>query len=80
MLIWEDIEGFDLKESYTIVGRGGIMMLRKIQTKLVIQTNDGITSLVEPGFKENKRNLIRTMADKAPERLQPDLEEVSEAW
>jgi len=80
VLTWEDIRGFDLKESYTVVGRGGIMLPRKLQTKLIIQTHDGITSLSEPGFKETKRLLIRTIKDKAPERLQPDLEKVSEAW
>jgi len=80
VLSWEDIRGFDLKESYTVAGRGGAMIPRKLQTKLIIQTNDGITSLSEPGFKETKRLLIRTIKDKAPERLQPDLEKVSEAW
>lgn len=80
VLTWEDIRGFDLKESYTVAGRGGIMLPRKLQTKLIIQTNDGITSLSEPGFKETKRLLIRTIKEKAPERLQPDLEKVSGAW
>ena len=80
VLIWEEIQGFDLKESYTVAGRGGAMLPRKLQTKLIIQSNDGITSLSEPGFKETKRVLIRTIKDKAPERLQSDLEKVSEAW
>ncbi len=80
VLIWEDIQGFDLKESYTVVGRGGVMLPRKLQTKLIIQTTGGMTSLVEPGFKETKRKLVSTIKDKAPERLQPDLEKVSEAW
>ena len=80
VLIWEDIQGFDLKESYTVAGRGGAMIPRKLQTKLIIQTNSGIKSLSEPGFKETKRVLIRTIKDKAPERLLPDLEKVGEAW
>jgi len=80
VLAWEDIQGFDLKESYTVVGRGGIMLPRKLQTKLIIHTTGGITSLFEPGFKETKQKLINTIKDKAPERLQPDLEKVSEAW
>jgi hypothetical protein len=79
-LIWEDIQGFDLKETYTVVGRGGIMLPRKLQTKLIIHTTGGITSLFEPGFKETKQKLISTIKDKAPERLQPNLEKVSEAW
>ena len=80
MLIWEDIRGFDLKETYTVAGRGGAMLPRKLQTKLIIHTTGGISSLFEPGFKETKQLLIRTIKDKAPERLQPDLEKVSEAW
>jgi len=80
VLIWEDIQGFDLKESYTIVSRVGVMLPRKLQTKLIIQTTGGMTSLVEPGFKETKRRLISAIKDKAPERLQSDLEKVSEAW
>ena len=80
VLAWEDIQGFDLKESYTVVGRGGAMIPRKLQTKLIIRTNDGIASLVEPGFKETKQKLIRTMKEKAPERLQSDLEKVREEW
>ncbi len=80
VLTWQDIQGFDLKESYTVVGRGGVMLPRKLQTKLIIQTNDGITSLVEPGFKETKWKLISTIKDKAPERLHSDLEKVNEEW
>jgi len=80
VLTWEEIHGFDLKESYTVVGRGGIMLPRKLQTKLIIRTADGITSLVEPGFKETKRNLIGIIKDKAPERLQRGLNKVSEEW
>jgi len=80
VLIWEDIQGFDLKESYTVVSRGGIMLPRKIQTKLIIQTTSGMTSLVEPGIKETKLKLISMIKDKAPERLQSDLERVSEEW
>ena len=37
-------------------------------------------SLFEPGFKETKQELISTIKGKAPERLRPDLEKVSEAW
>ena len=80
VLPWQDIRGFDLKESYTVAGRGGAMLPRKLQTKLIIHTTGGISSLFEPGFKETKQLLIRTIKDKAPERLQPDLEKVSEAW
>jgi hypothetical protein len=80
VLTWEDIQGFDLKDSHTVVGRGGTMIPRKVQTKLTIKTADGISSLVEPGFKATKRKLIRTIMDKAPERLQSDLEKVSEVW
>lgn len=79
-LIWEDIQGFDLKETYTVMGRGGAMLPRKLQTKLIILTTSGITSLFEPGFKETKQKLINSIKDKAPERLQPDLEKVGEAW
>jgi hypothetical protein len=80
VLPWQDIQGFDLKETYTVVGRGGIMLPRKLQTKLIIHTTDGVTSLFEPGFKETKQKLISTIKDKAPERLQSDLEKVSEEW
>lgn len=80
VLIWKVIQGFDLKESYTVVNRVGIMLPRKIQTKLIIQTTGGTISLVEPGIQETKRKLISTIKDKAPERLQPDLERVSEEW
>ena len=79
-LPWQDIQGFDLKDSHTVVGRGGTLIPRKLQTKLVIHTNDGITTLVEPGFKKTKEELISTIKEKAPERLQPDLQKVSEAW
>ena len=80
MLLWQDIQGFDLKDSHTVVGRGGTLVPRKLQTKLVIHTHDGITTLVEPGFKKTKGELISTIKEKAPERLQADLEMVREAW
>jgi len=80
MLPWEDIQGFDVKDSYTVVGRGGTLLPRKIQTKLIIQTIHGVTSLVEPGLKETKQRLIRSIQDQSPQRLWPDLERVRDAW
>ncbi len=77
---WRDVRGFDLRDSYTVVGRSGTMLPRKLQTKLLIETTDGVTSLVEPAMKETKRKLIRTIKEKAPERLWPDLENVKQKW
>lgn len=79
-LKWEDIKGFDRRGSYTVVGRGGTMIPRKIQTKLVILTNRGEMTLVEPGYRKTKHKLISTIKENAPDRLQPDLEEIRKAW
>ena len=79
-LKWEDIEGLDVRGSYTVVGRGGTMIPRKIQTKLVILTNRGEMTLVEPGSRKTKHKLISTIKENAPDRLQPDLEEIRKAW
>ncbi|MFP4087512.1 MAG: hypothetical protein ACLFUL_12040 [Desulfobacteraceae bacterium] len=61
VLNWEDIEGFDRRGSYTMVGRGGILIPRKIQTKLVILTSKGEMTLVEPGYRKTKHKLISTV-------------------
>lgn len=80
MLEWENIEGFDTKESYTVVGRAGTMMPRKLQTKLLIRTAKGDVTLVEPGYRKTKQKLIGAFMRHAPQRLRPDLEKLRKMW
>ncbi len=77
---WEDIRGFDLKETHVAVERGGFMMPRKLQTKLVIQTTRGAIELVEAGTKKIKERIIRELKRNAPDRLKGDIANVGEKW
>ena len=77
---WKDIRGFDLKDTHVAVGRVGILMPRKLQTKLVIQTTRGAIELVEAGTKKIKERIIRELKRNAPERLKRDIASVGEKW
>lgn len=79
-LIWDNIRDFDLKATYAVVGRVGLLIPRKVQTKLVIETTSGQTTLPEPGLRKTKNELIRTLGSNAPERLRPGLDQVLEQW
>ena len=70
---WEDIQGFDLKETYTVAGGDEFRAPRKSQTKLVIHAKRGDMELFEPGLKKTKSALISALADNAPQRLQGEI-------
>ena len=73
---WKDIQGFDLKETYTVAGGNEFRAPRKLQTKLVIHTNRGDMELFEPGLKKTKSALISALGDNAPQRLQGEIEKL----
>ncbi len=77
---WKDIRGFKLKETYVAVERIGILMPRKLQTKLVIQTTRGAIEFVEAGSKKIKERIIRKLERNAPGRLKGDIASVGERW
>ncbi len=77
---WEDVRGFDLKETHVAVERDGFMMPRKLQTKLVIQTTRGAIELVEAGTKEIKERIIRELKRNAPDRLKEEIEGLGKVW
>ncbi len=79
-LPWDVITGFRLRETSVLVGRAGFLMPRKLQTKLVVQTEEEDMELVEPGLRRTKTRLVRDLLNEAPERLQNDLHRIAEEW
>ncbi len=79
-LDWEAIKGIRLKETSVLVGRSGFLLPRKLQTKLIIETEDGDKGLFEPGLRRTKGRIISELRAKAPERLQRDLGQISQEW
>lgn len=79
-LAWETITGFDLRQTHVVVGRGGFLMPRKLQTKLIIETGETEHSLVEPGVRRKKQRIIAELKSLAPKHLHSDLERVRQSW
>jgi len=77
---WNAVSGFSLRPTYVLVGRIGILMPRKLQTKLVIESGESKSSIVEPGHMETKNRLLYELKEAAPERLHADLNRLREAW
>ena len=79
-LPWETITGLNLRETRVMVSRVGILMSRKLQTKLVIMTDENEDSLVEPGLHKTKARIIQQLKTNAPKRLQPDVDRLGREW
>jgi len=77
---WKNIRGFDLKETWTVTGRGGVLMPGKMQTKLIIQAMPESVTVVEPGLKRIKAKIIRALKEKSPPVLQEDINKIAEKW
>lgn len=79
-IAWKDITGFELHETYAMVGRLGVPVPRKVQTKLEIEVEPWPVSLVEPGLAQTKRELLTALTAHAPDRLRQNLNEIRENW
>ncbi|KIX14019.1 hypothetical protein [Dethiosulfatarculus sandiegensis] len=77
---WEKIRGFSLRETQIPLVRGGVALPRKLQTKLVIELDNDQVEVFEPANKSIKLNILLTIAEKGPDRLEPDLKKISEKW
>lgn len=75
---WGDIHGFELKETYTVVGGSELIAPRKMQTKLILHTSNGDLELFEPGLKKTKSLIINKLRKYAPERLQEEIKQLME--
>ena len=80
LIPWDGITEFELHETYALVGRLGVPVPRKVQTKLKIETEPWPVSLVEPGLARTKRELLAALIAHAPERLRHNLEKIGEEW
>ncbi len=79
-MAWEDIRGFELKESNLLVARGDVVLPRRLQTLLVIKTSQAEVILFEPGRRSIKRKIVRALAEQAPPRLQADIDKLAQDW
>ncbi len=70
---WKNIQGLELKETYTVAGGSEFRAPRKLQTKLVIHATHGDMELFEPGLKKTKSALINELKNNAPQRLQGEI-------
>jgi len=79
-ILWEEIRGFGLKNTYTIAGGAKFLAPRKMQTKLTFKTSQGAISLVEPGLKKTKSKILCELKKNAPGRLQEEVAQLTKAW
>ena len=79
-LPWERITGFSLRETHLLVGRLGMAVPRRLQTKLVIQTQQGEVTLFEPGLKTTKQSILNALEGLAPDRLVNEIAALRGKW
>ncbi len=79
-LSWEAIKGLGLREAMILTGSGQALVARKMQTKLVIESDGESLELFEPGRKRTKKKIVETLARHAPARLQPDIAQLAREW
>ena len=79
-MAWDDILGFELKESNLLVSRGGVVLPRRLQTLLVIKTEQGDVLLFEPGLRSTKKKIVGALEEMAPARLQADIQRLAQEW
>lgn len=77
---WDEITGLTAKDSYVMVGRMGLPMPRKLQTKLVVKLEGDELVFYEPGLRSIKAEILDRLRNRVPERLQADLDEVEARW
>ena len=80
-LDWNQIIGLKLRDSHVPVGRMGILLPRRLQTKLVFDLADNSdVELFEPGTRRRKEAILDSLEQNAPERLRPDLKSIRQQW
>jgi len=79
-LSWDEITKFKLKSSYVAVERVGFPIQKKLQTFLVIKTENDSIYLIEPGLKKIKQKVIDTLQYNAPKVLQESIKAVKNKW
>jgi len=79
-LPWEQVRGLALHETYVAVSRVGLVVPKRLQTKLVIKGMEKDIYLYEPGLKRTKRGIVAAFRQYGPPRLGADLERVALDW
>ena len=79
-LPWEQVRGLELHDTYVAVSRVGMVMPKRLQTKLVIRAQKDDIYLYEPGLKRTKRGIVAALRHYGPARLGADLERISLDW
>ncbi len=79
-MTWDDIRGFELKDSSLLVSRGEVMLPRRLQTLLIIKTRREEVLLFEPGRNSTKSKITSSLAQQAPPRLQADIARLVQDW
>jgi len=77
---WDDILGFELKDSNLLTARGDMVLPRRLQTLLVIKTKQGEAAVFEPGRRSTKKKIIAALGETAPKRLRADIQRAAEQW
>jgi len=77
---WGDITGLDISSDYVAVGRVGLLIPRKLQTRLIIETKGDSLTLFEPANKLTKHGILNAIKEHGPSRLAPDLERIRNDW
>lgn len=79
-LAWDKIERLELRSTYVPVGRVGVLVPRKLQTKLVFVSGGERLEVYEPQQAELKAALLGGLREHAPERLAEDLRRIAQDW
>ena len=79
-LKWNEIDGFILHDTFTVIGGEGWILPRHMQTKLSVKTNKDTFSVYEPGLKKTKKKITALLRQYAPSALQNDIEKLSNEW
>jgi hypothetical protein len=79
-LQWKDITGFKVYDTFTVTGGEGWAAPRQLQSKLSIQIENDSFGLYEPGLKRTKKQIIQSLRENAPERLQKDISILEKEW
>jgi len=78
---WQEIAGLDLRETHVMTGRVGVLVPRRLQTKLVFRLSDeGSVEMFEPGTNSRKGRILTALGRYAPARLADDLARIGRQW
>jgi len=78
---WNNIKEIKLKDDYIVTPKSGIVYRRRIQNKMIIESDAGDRLIInEPQTKKAKTKLYQTLKSHIPDHLKSNLEEVFSKW